>query len=68
LANPPSYLYPRLTPSPATLVKWLVADSPDYREARTTEARKLLSDGQTQIEVAKHFGVTTRTIRNWISV
>ncbi|WP_459097608.1 helix-turn-helix domain-containing protein [Devosia sp. A449] len=53
--------------SPRTLVRWFIMSYPHYRDDQMAEARKLLDQGLTQIQVAAHCGVTTRTIRNWIS-
>lgn len=67
LREPPRFLYPRLVPSIQTLMNWYVEDNPEYRKLRAAEAAGLRKQGLSQNEIAARYGVTVRTIRNWLS-
>lgn len=69
LANPPAPLYTRLAPSPITLRRWFLREHPHYRRVDVAaRALKLYRSGRSQAELAEHYGVTTRTIRNWLAL
>lgn len=69
LADPPTPLYPRLTPAPMTLRGWFLNEHPHYRRVDiAAEVRRRYLSGQSQAALAEHYGVTTRAIRNWLAL
>lgn len=68
IANPPSYIYPLLRPTPETVRQWFLNKYPNYLRVETAAvAQDLSRKGYSDLSIARRFGVTTQTVRNWLN-
>lgn len=70
LDSPALPLFHRFKPTAQTLRRWYLEEHPrkkPRREHLAAEVQGLIDKGHKQEFLAKKYGVTTRTIRNWLA-